>query len=33
MRMLSSALDVPEEVAYDGEMTIIGRIVAIVRKV
>ncbi|MFA7597227.1 MAG: S24 family peptidase, partial [Novosphingobium sp.] len=33
MRMLSSAPDVPEEVAYDGELTIIGRVVAVVRKV
>lgn len=33
MRLLSSAPDVPEETAYDGELTIIGRVVAVVRKV
>ena len=33
MRILSSAPDVPEEIAYDGEMTIVGRVVAVVRKV
>ena len=33
MRLLSSNTDVPEEVVYDGEMNVIGRVVAIVRKV
>jgi phage repressor protein C with HTH and peptisase S24 domain len=33
MRILSINPDWPEEVAYDGEMNIVGRVVAIVRKV
>lgn len=33
MRLLSSNPDVPEEVVFDEEMTVIGRVVAIVRKV
>lgn len=33
MRLLSSAPDVPEEIVFDGEMTIVGRVVAVVRKV
>lgn len=33
MRILSLNPDYPEEVAYDGEMNVIGRVVAIVRKI
>lgn len=33
MRLISSQPDTPEEVVYDGEMNVIGRVVAIVRKV
>lgn len=33
MRLLSSNPDVPEEVCYDEELSVIGRVVAIVRKV
>lgn len=33
MRIISLNPDFPEEVAYDGEMNVIGRVVAIVRKV
>jgi phage repressor protein C with HTH and peptisase S24 domain len=33
MRILSLNPDYPEELAYDGEMNVIGRVVAIVRKV
>lgn len=33
MRILSINPDFPEEVAYDGELNVIGRVVAIVRKV
>ncbi len=33
MRLISINPDWPEELAYDGEMTVIGRVVAIVRKV
>lgn len=33
MRIISLNPDYPEEVAYDGEMNVIGRVVAIVRKV
>lgn len=33
MRILSINPDFPEEVAYDGEMNVVGRVVAIVRKV
>ena len=32
MRIISINPDWPEEVAYDGEMNVIGRVVAIVRK-
>jgi phage repressor protein C with HTH and peptisase S24 domain len=33
MRILSINPDYPEELAYDGEMNVIGRVVAIVRKI
>lgn len=33
MRIISINPDFPEEVAYDGEMNVVGRVVAIVRKV
>lgn len=33
MRIVSINQDFPEEVAYDGEMNVVGRVVAIVRKV
>lgn len=33
MRLISINPDWPEEIAYDGEMNIVGRVVAIVRKV
>lgn len=32
MRLISSNPDVPDETAYDGEMVVIGRVVAVVRK-
>lgn len=32
MRLLSDNAVIPEEIAYDGEMNVIGRVVAIVRK-